>query len=224
MRFERSASMFALIAFAALVTIGACEGRDRRLQNGYSAHVGGEGEGEGEGDEGEGEGEGEATGESRRGEESLNDAQIAMVLGAFDQGEIAQARAAMPQVRNDVVRTFASDLALAHDKHYRRVLRWANSNDLPLKESRDSETATAASDHAIDVLKHARDGEADATFLHLEVVSHMRALVEIDTNLLPVVSNAHLRVLLLQTRAQLVAELKATRELVRKVGVAPMAD
>ncbi len=153
---------------------------------------------------------GPATEEPR---EPLSEAQIVGVVSTIDQGEIAQAEIAQMRARDMSVREYARRLRAEHQATEGRLQALQAELGMRMAESELGADLRQQNERIAEQLRQTSNAQFDVVFLDGQIGLHQRAILILDTQLLPQSENARVETFLQDTRASLVTHLVQARRL-----------
>lgn len=149
---------------------------------------------------------------------ALNDAQIASVALAANEGEVEQNTVAITRARSADVRSFAQDMVDMHSAARQREMTLAASTKITPADNQITQTLQAMSQGIVANLQASDEGEFDAMFMNGQVDVHTQVLALINDTLLPQVESAPLRDELTSMKSTVTEHLERARQLAASVG------
>lgn len=139
---------------------------------------------------------------------------IAAILMANDEGEVAQGQAAVSRATSDEVRQFAQMLVTDHSAGLTAARDFFNREGVnPATGNAIAETLRANSETSIGNLGTYNGAAFDRAFMQLQVDAHSWAVNTVDTAFLPSARTPEMRSMLQAKRASLAAHLDRARQI-----------
>jgi putative membrane protein len=141
-----------------------------------------------------------------------SDAQIAEVLDAANNGEIAQAREVLTKTSDLRVKDFAHHMIADHGKAESKLRSLDAKNGITPRDSADSNSIKAGGEGVMSTLRLASGLNLDRAYIDAQVDQHQKVLALIDTYLSQAQS-ADLRDHLGEVRTKVAQHLALAREI-----------
>lgn len=149
---------------------------------------------------------------------AVTDPQIAAIVVAANDVDIAAGRLAASTSRNAKVKEFAQRMITDHSGVNKAAVALVTKLNVTPEESDASRQQTDKGAQVRESLKGKTGADFDRAYMASEVTYHTDLLAAIDTVLLPSAQNAELKTLLEQTRPAVEAHLSSARELQASLG------
>ena len=147
----------------------------------------------------------------------LTDAQIVAITSAANQGEVAQATAALQKLTNPEAKKFAEMMVEMHTAAQERGDALAREKGLTPKTNQFSTQLTEDSDAIIERINGANRDEVDRVYMETQVEVHDKVLKTIDEKLIPSATDPALQQELQTARGEVSMHLDRAREVVGKL-------
>lgn len=141
---------------------------------------------------------------------ALDDASIVTQLAQADMAEVQQARTALKQSKNAVVRSLAQRLETDHAAHLKQMRDLAAKLKVPAP---DSSAVPPAPE-----LQGKTGAAFDSAFVQHAVQDHQQDIDKLQNTMLPAAQNAELKALIQKTVPKLQAHLALAQAAERKLG------
>ncbi|WP_425915933.1 DUF4142 domain-containing protein [Acinetobacter sp. TSRC1-2] len=148
--------------------------------------------------------------------ESLTDSQVIKVLSTANNGEIKQAKAAMPKLKMDQTRKYAQMMINDHSSNEKKGQALASGLKLIPQASNISKSLQNDSDKIVNKLSQSSSG-TDKDYMMSQVEVHHKVLMTIDKQLIPNAKNSELKNMLTQTRNAVAKHLQMAEQIVAKM-------
>lgn len=149
---------------------------------------------------------------------AVTDPQIAAIVVAANDVDIAAGRMAASTSKNAKVKEFAQRMITDHSGVNKAAVALVTKLNVKPEESAVSRQQTEKGAQVQQSLQGKTGAEFDRAYIESEVTYHVELLNAIDTVLIPSSQNAELKALLEQTRPAVESHLKAARELQASLG------
>lgn len=146
---------------------------------------------------------------------NLTDSQVIKVLSTANNGEIKQAKTALPKLKTDEVRKYAQMMINDHSANEKKGQALANRLNLTPQTSNISTALQNDSDKV--VAKLTRSATPDKDYMMSQVEVHRKVVKMLDQQLIPNAKNVELKNMLTQTRTAVAAHLKKAEQIVEKM-------
>lgn len=146
---------------------------------------------------------------------NLTDSQIIKVVSTANNGEVKQAKTALPKLKNEEARNFANIMIKEHTANERQGQALASRLNLTPQASGISTALQKDSDNV--VRKLTQSSTPDKDYMTSQVEVHQKVLDTIDKQLIPNAKNAQLKNMLTQTRAAVAKHLQTAEQIVAKM-------
>jgi len=146
-------------------------------------------------------------------QETLSDAQIALIVQLINAAELEQGKLAQSKARAVNVRSFADTLVEQHSRAELEQTKLFKQLGLTPAGSARADAFRVDGDKTIQALYRADDASFDAAFVHSQVESYQRVLDALDARLLPTSRGAELNDALQRMRTTVAGHLAAARAL-----------
>jgi predicted outer membrane protein len=160
--------------------------------------------------QGQGQGQGQQT--------IRSDGQIAQILSASNQGEIAQARVAQQRARSREVKEFARHMIASHTDLQRRQSALYRSLRIKTEQSGLGNLMGAHCSAVANFLRRQPAQKFDRVFMNMQVLTHLFTLQVLDNQLIPNATDKTLRAELQQTRREIANHLAQARAIRASLG------
>jgi len=147
-----------------------------------------------------------------RSKTDLTDAQIMAVTTVANQGEVAQAKAALPKLTRDDARQFATMMVQMHTDAQTRQEALGRSQGMTPEDNELSRSLKRQSDAIVEQLHQASE-DVDRTYMQAQVSVHTDVLKTIDERLLPAAKTEALKQELKTARAEVSQHLERARSI-----------
>jgi len=147
-----------------------------------------------------------------------SDAQIAAIVVAANDADIANGRMAQTKSGNSDVKSFGRMMVTDHTSVNDKAKALATQLNLTPQESDASRQMKATQDSLRSTLQGKSGAEFDKAYVSNEVELHQMVLNELDQNLIPNAQNAQLKQLLTDTRPAIAEHLQHARDLQQRLG------
>ncbi|MEJ7758461.1 MAG: DUF4142 domain-containing protein [Gemmatimonadaceae bacterium] len=149
---------------------------------------------------------------------AVTDPQIAAIVVAANDADIAGGRLAASTSKNSKVKEFAQRMITDHSGVNKAAVALVTKLNVKPEESEVSRQQTDKGAQVRESLKGKTGADFDRAYIASEITYHVDLLGAIDTVLIPSSQNAELKALLEQTRPAVEAHLKHARELEASLG------
>ena len=149
---------------------------------------------------------------------TVTDPQIAAIVVAANDADIAGGRLAASTSKNAKVKEFAQRMITDHGGVNKAAVDLVTKLNVKPEESAVSRQQTEKGAQVRESLKGKTGADFDRAYMASEVTYHVDLLAAIDSVLLPSAQNAELKALLEQTRPAVESHLKHARELQSSLG------
>lgn len=142
----------------------------------------------------------------------LSDAQIAAVVVAANDIEIASGKMASDKTKNTAVKAFAERMIADHGSINSQAKDLVKKLDVKPEESDLSKGLTKTADQTRDRLKKLKGAQFDSEYIKNEIAFHEQVIDTVDKALLPNAQNAELKALIQQVRPTLASHLDHAKQ------------
>lgn len=149
---------------------------------------------------------------------TVTDPQIAAIVVAANDADIAAGRLAASTSKNAKIKEFAQRMITDHTGVNKAAVALVTKLNVTPEESAISRQQTDKGAQVRESLKGKTGADFDRAYIESEVTYHVDLLGAIDSVLIPSSQNAELKALLEQTRPAVEAHLKLARELQSSLG------
>lgn len=146
---------------------------------------------------------------------TLTDSQVIKVLSTANNGEIKQAKTALPKLKMDEARKYAQMMINDHSANEKKAQALANRLNLTPQTSTLSTALQNDSDKV--VAKLSQSSVTDKDYMMSQVEVHRKVVTMLDKQLIPNAKNIELKNMLTQTRTAVAAHLKKAEQIVEKM-------
>lgn len=146
---------------------------------------------------------------------TLTDSQVIKVLSTANNGEIKQAKTALPKLKTDEARKYAQMMINDHSANEKKAQALANRLNLTPQTSTLSTGLQNDSDKV--VAKLSQSSVTDKDYMMSQVEVHRKVVTMLDKQLIPNAKNIELKNMLTQTRTAVAAHLKKAEQVVEKM-------
>ncbi|WP_425916421.1 DUF4142 domain-containing protein [Acinetobacter sp. TSRC1-2] len=148
--------------------------------------------------------------------ERLTDSQVIKVLSTANNGEIIQAKTALPKLKMDQTRKYAQLMINAHSSNEKKGQALASRLKLTPQASNISTSLQNESDKMTEKLSQS-SAATDKDYMMSQVKVHRKVLMIIDKQLIPNAKNSELKNMLTQTRTTVAKHLQMAEQIVAKM-------
>ncbi len=146
---------------------------------------------------------------------NLTESQVIKVVSTVNNGEIKQAKTALPKLKTDDARKYAQMMISEHTANEKKGQALADRLKLTPQASSLSTALQSDSDKIVTDLS--KPSAADKDYMMSQVEVHRKALNTLDTQLIPSAKNAELKSMLTHTRTAVATHLKKAEQIVEKM-------
>ena len=146
---------------------------------------------------------------------NLTDSQVIKVISTVNNGEIKQAKTALPKLKTEEARKYVQMMISEHTANEKKGQTLADR--LKLTPQASSMSAALQSDSDKIVTKLSGSSTADKDYMMSQVEVHAKVLTALDNQLIPNAKNAELKRMLTQTRTAVATHLKKAEQIVAKM-------
>lgn len=146
---------------------------------------------------------------------NLTDSQVIKVLSTANNGEIKQAKTALPKLKTDEAHKYAQMMINDHSANEKKAQALANRLNLTPQTSTLSTGLQNDSDKV--VAKLSQSSVTDKDYMMSQVEVHRKVVTMLDKQLIPNAKNIELKNMLTQTRTAVAAHLKKAEQIVEKM-------
>lgn len=146
---------------------------------------------------------------------TLTDSQVIKVLSTANNGEIKQAKTALPKLKMDEARKYAQMMINDHSANEKKAQALANRLNLTPQTSTLSTALQNDSDKV--VAKLSQSSVTDKDYMMSQVEVHRKVVTMLDKQLIPNAKNIELKNMLTRTRTAVAAHLKKAEQIVEKM-------
>ena len=148
--------------------------------------------------------------------ENLTDSQVIKVVSTANNGEIKQAKTALPKLKMDDVRKYAQLMINEHSANEKKGQALATRLKLTPQASNTSKALQNDSDQVVNKLNQSSSA-TDKEYMTNQVEVHRKVLMTIEKQLIPNAKNAELKTMLAQTRTAVAKHLQMAEQIVAKM-------
>src|SRR5262245_28136711 len=152
---------------------------------------------------------------------ALSDANIAAIVVAANNADIANGKQAKAITKNPEVTTFAQLMITDHTAVNNKAKALAGKLNLTPEDNETSHSITASQDSVRGALKSMSGAAFDRAYIDNEVAYHQTVLDAIDQALIPNAQNPELKQLLTDTRPAIAGHLDHAKQIQTKMSSAP---
>ena len=145
--------------------------------------------------------------------QAVNDAQIASIVVTANQVDVDAGKFAAARTRNAEVRKFAELMVTDHTGVNKSAVDLATRLKVTPQDNPTSQALKAGGEKNIATLKTLSGAAFDTAYVDHEVAYHQQVLDAVDKVLIPGVSNAELKALLVKVRPAFVSHLEHAKHL-----------
>jgi putative membrane protein len=149
--------------------------------------------------------------------ERLSDAQIASITSTANNGEVAQANAALPKLTKPEAKEFATMMVEMHSAAEKRQAALAQEKGITPQPNATSAKLTEESNAIVQQLGAADADEIDRLYMQKQVDVHQKVLDTIDNVLIPSATDPALKQELQTSRGEVAMHLERAKETVSKL-------
>ncbi|WP_171502633.1 DUF4142 domain-containing protein [Acinetobacter sp. 18QD2AZ41W] len=146
---------------------------------------------------------------------TLTDSQVIKVLSTANNGEIKQAKTALPKLKMDEARKYAQMMINDHSANEKKAQALANRLNLTPQTSTLSTALQNDGDKV--VAKLSQSSVTDKDYMMSQVEVHRKVVTMLDKQLIPNAKNIELKNMLTRTRTAVAAHLKKAEQIVEKM-------
>jgi len=146
---------------------------------------------------------------------NLTEGQVIKVLSTANNGEIKQAKTALPKLKTQEARNYAQMMITDHSANEKKAQALASRLNLKPQTSSISTSLQNDSDKMLTMLS--RSATPDKDYMTSQVEVHRKVVTMLDKQLIPNAKNAELKNMLTQTRTAVAAHLKKAEQIVAKM-------
>ncbi|MCW8773179.1 DUF4142 domain-containing protein, partial [Acinetobacter baumannii] len=148
--------------------------------------------------------------------ENLTDSQIFKILSTANNGEIKQAKTALPKLKMDEAKKYAEMMIKEHSANEKNAQALANRLQLISQTSNLSKSLQNDSDKIVSKLNQITS-DTDKNYMMSQVKVHRKVLTIIDKQLIPNTKSSELKNMLVQTRDAVAKHLKAAEDIFKNM-------
>ncbi|ARG31200.1 hypothetical protein B7L41_08220 [Acinetobacter baumannii] len=148
--------------------------------------------------------------------ENLTDSQIFKILSTANNGEIKQAKTALPKLKMDEAKKYAEMMIKEHSANEKNAQALASRLQLISQTSNLSKSLQNDSDKIVSKLNQITS-DTDKNYMMSQVKVHRKVLTIIDKQLIPNTKNSELKNMLVQTRDAVAKHLKAAEDIFKNM-------
>lgn len=147
--------------------------------------------------------------------QNLTESQVIKVVSTANNGEIKQARTALPKLKTEEARKYAQMMINEHSANEKKGQTLASRLKLTPQVSGISTSLQKESDNVVRKLNQSSTPDKD--YMTSQVKVHRKVLDTIEKHLIPNAKNADLKTMLMQTRTAVAKHLKMAEDIVAKM-------
>lgn len=148
--------------------------------------------------------------------ENLTDSQIFKILSTANNGEIKQAKTALPKLKMDEAKKYAEMMIKEHSANEKNAQALASRLQLISQTSNLSKSLQNDSDKIVSKLNQITS-DTDKNYMMSQVKVHRKVLTIIDKQLIPNTKSSELKNMLVQTRDAVAKHLKAAEDIFKNI-------
>ncbi|KRI62339.1 hypothetical protein APC62_07550 [Acinetobacter pittii] len=148
--------------------------------------------------------------------ENLTDSQIFKILSTANNGEIKQAKTALPKLKMDEAKKYAEMMIKEHSANEKNAQALASRLQLISQTSNLSKSLQNDSDKIVSKLNQITS-DTDKNYMMSQVKVHRKVLTIIDKQLIPNTKSSELKNMLVQTRDAVAKHLKVAEDIFKKM-------
>lgn len=148
--------------------------------------------------------------------ENLTDNQIFKILSTANNGEIKQAKTALPKLKMDEAKKYAEMMIKEHSANEKNAQALASRLQLISQTSNLSKSLQNDSDKIVSKLNQITS-DTDKNYMMSQVKVHRKVLTIIDKQLIPNTKSSELKNMLVQTRDAVAKHLKAAEDIFKNI-------
>ncbi|MDB0303823.1 DUF4142 domain-containing protein [Acinetobacter baumannii] len=148
--------------------------------------------------------------------ENLTDSQIFKILSTANNGEIKQAKTALPKLKMDEAKKYAEMMIKEHSANEKNAQALASRLQLISQTSNLSKSLQNDSDKIVSKLNQITS-DTDKNYMMSQVKVHRKVLTIIDKQLIPSTKSSELKNMLVQTRDAVAKHLKAAEDIFKNM-------
>ncbi|MEJ7564940.1 DUF4142 domain-containing protein [Acinetobacter baumannii] len=148
--------------------------------------------------------------------ENLTDSQIFKILSTANNGEIKQAKTALPKLKMDEAKKYAEMMIKEHSANEKNAQALASRLQLISQTSNLSKSLQNDSDKIVNKLNQITS-DTDKNYMMSQVKVHRKVLMIIDKQLIPNTKSSELKNMLVQTRDAVAKHLKAAEDIFKNM-------
>ncbi|HHP0347363.1 DUF4142 domain-containing protein [Acinetobacter baumannii] len=148
--------------------------------------------------------------------ENLTDSQIFKILSTANNGEIKQAKTALPKLKMDEAKKYAEMMIKEHSANEKNAQALASRLQLISQTSNLSKSLQNDSDKIVSKLNQITS-DTDKNYMMSQVKVHRKVLTIIDKQLIPNTKSSELKNMLVQTRDAVAKHLKAAEDIFKNM-------
>ncbi|MFX8928534.1 DUF4142 domain-containing protein [Acinetobacter baumannii] len=148
--------------------------------------------------------------------ENLTDSQIFKILSTANNGEIKQAKTALPKLKMDEAKKYAEMMIKEHSANEKNAQALASRLQLISQTSNLNKSLQNDSDKIISKLNQITS-DTDKNYMMSQVKVHRKVLTIIDKQLIPNTKSSELKNMLVQTRDAVAKHLKAAEDIFKNM-------
>ncbi|MCF4290286.1 DUF4142 domain-containing protein [Acinetobacter baumannii] len=148
--------------------------------------------------------------------ENLTDSQIFKILSTANNGEIKQAKTALPKLKMDEAKKYAEMMIKEHSANEKNAQAMASRLQLISQTSNLSKSLQNDSDKIVSKLNQITS-DTDKNYMMSQVKVHRKVLTIIDKQLIPNTKSSELKNMLVQTRDAVAKHLKAAEDIFKNM-------
>lgn len=154
--------------------------------------------------------------ENHENHENLTDSQIFKILSTANNGEIKQAKTALPKLKMDEAKKYAEMMIKEHSANEKNAQALASRLQLISQTSNLSKSLQNDSDKIVSKLNQITS-DTDKNYMMSQVKVHRKVLTIIDKQLIPNTKSSELKNMLVQTRDAVAKHLKAAEDIFKNM-------
>jgi putative membrane protein len=145
--------------------------------------------------------------------EKLSDEQVAAVMDAANESEIAQAKIAQKNAKNAKVKKFAAMMITDHTQAKQKQKKLLTKANVTPSDNMLSTQLKTESEQKVEDLKALKGADFDRAYMDAQVDAHRKVLEALDGQLIPSVQDAEYKAMLSEVRGKVASHLEQAKEI-----------
>lgn len=147
-----------------------------------------------------------------------SDAQIAEILTTTNNNEIALAKVAKENAKNNDVKRFAENVIIENLKNNKKTMKLSKKLKIsPTENEINLETKKSGEQALFNLNEYRRDEEFDKSYMSMQIYEHQKALTDFNDTLIPSAKNSKLKKLLEKSRDTVARRLQEAKRIHQKL-------